>query len=153
MWKVILILGLIFGGALLTVMYTVVNDDARSGIVPGAEGPLQTIALTAQYQNGVHRYYGEVKLPHSCYALDRSIDQSPDDPKVIRITLNSTDKIGQISPCAQITTRYLFDLFLTGRERDMRPEILLDGRVLPLVVTNREWGTGRPVISGENNAY
>jgi hypothetical protein len=152
MWKAILILGLIFGGALIAVMYTVVNEDVHGGIIPPTGSPLQTVALTAQYQNGVHRYYGEVKLPHSCYSLDRSIGQSPDDPNIIRITLVSKDKTGQLSPCAQVTTGYPFDLFFPGR-KDMRPEILLDGNILPLVVTEREWGTGRPIIPGENTPY
>lgn len=147
MLKIVVGLGILFAAALFALFYAVTTQDARDGIIPPPPRAVpEAVTIFAQYQDGIHRFTGEIPLPHSCYLLTRSVEARSSNPKVAVINIRTEDKSAILDTCSHITTRYPFDVTYAG-EANVTPIIEVDGTAIPVKVVRREWGTGRELPS------
>jgi hypothetical protein len=151
MTKAVIAFGLIFGAILFVLFFSVVSEMAK-GDAQIAATRENTNTIFAQYQSGVHRFYGEIRLPHSCYLLTRKAIMDTKDPTVVYVDITTTDKSSESNSCSRVMTRYLFDVIQEGEE-NLNPKLRVDGVVLPSNVVRKSWGTGKEVIIGSDAAY
>jgi hypothetical protein len=152
MFKWIIISALIIAGGILGyIRYSFMNTPS---VVAPVEASPRVLNVVHSFKDGVHRYAGEVKLPHSCYALSAETAVDPADPSVELIVLVSTDKMLDQSVCAKFPTRYPFEVVADAPE-NMTAKLTLDGVELPIKLIETPWqsSTGsyiNPVNSNTN---
>lgn len=138
--KAILIVGCVIGLAFFVFLYYVINDDARRGIVPKAT-EANIVTIISHYQSGVHQYSGSIRLPHSCYLLEREAKLDPANPSVVRLNITTTDKGGNKQTCLMLPTQYSFDILFEGPE-SLTPRLYINGAPTPIHVINQPLETG-----------
>lgn len=111
------------------------------------------VALTHSAKDGIHRYVGEITLPHSCYTIKAEIRANPKDVTERIVTVASTDHLLDMKVCASIPTKYPVDVLT---ELDAAPKtvrLLVDGKEVQAVVREREWQSprGNTVLDPNDN--
>jgi len=105
-------------------------------IIPKTSG----IRLFHSYKDGIHRYTGEVKLPHSCYSLDTQVRRDPKDPTSLVVVLTSTDRMLEQRLCSKIQTGYSFEAVVeTPDVNNLNVTLLLDGNDVPFHIVETQW--------------
>lgn len=98
-----------------------------------------TVIVTHSYDTGIHRFTGDIKLPHSCY--DLRLDENgadPYDPTKFVIKLHSSDLMLEQRLCAKIATRYPFQMVVDGPE-NMKVRLTLNGMEMPMELKETAW--------------
>jgi hypothetical protein len=125
MMKWIITTSVLIGVAIFAYFYLSLNSPE---IVPQVPTPnfstsTQTVTVLHQYKDGVHRYTGYIKLPHSCYRTYQSAALDPDDSKKVILNIKTADYFDPTQSCAQIMTRYAFDMII-DHEAELTPILL-----------------------------
>lgn len=138
MTKWIVIVVLIISGAILGYVYVQLNNMEPSTVTATqAEAP-NTIHLVHSYKDGIHRFAGQIKLPHSCYAVTSEAVIPPDDPSKINIVLTTKDNLLNEKICLSITTRYPFEV-IADAPQNITTTLTIDGVVQPIAMTETGW--------------
>lgn len=129
---------LIFSCSILGYFYVELeNTRSESFVTPPPVS--SAIRVVHSYKDGVHRYTGTVKLPHSCYGL--TPDENPTsqkDPEKFVIILISTDRLLEQRLCAKISTRYPFEV-ITDAPEHIITALTLDGVEMPIHLVETMW--------------
>lgn len=129
---------LLFSSVGLWFIFTHLEEERSAPLSLGIYGT-STVTVTHSYDSGVHRFTGEIKLPHSCY--DLRLDENgadPYDPSKFTIILKSSDLMLEQRLCAKIMTRYPFQLVADGPEH-MEVTLTLNGTKLPMQLKETSW--------------
>lgn len=138
MTKWIVVIALILSVSILGFVYVQLNNvgsDAAS--TTSVEAP-NTIHILHSYKDGVHRFAGQIKLPHSCYRVASDAVIPPDEPRNITITLNTTDNLLSEKICSSIPTRYPFEV-IADAPQDAVATLTIDGVTQPIKITETNW--------------
>ena len=138
MTKWIVIIVLIISGAILGYVYVQLNNMEPS-VVTGtpAEEP-NTIHLVHSYKDGIHRFAGQIKLPHSCYGVTAEAVIPPDDPTKVNIALITKDNLLSEKICLSIPTRYPFEV-IADAPQNITTTLTINGVVQPISTTETAW--------------
>lgn len=151
MLKLIIFAVLIFSTMGLWFTIVQLNNSANNPSVIGVHGT-STVRVTHSYDSGIHRYTGEIRLPHSCFDLRLNENGAdPFDPSRFVIILESSDRMLEQRLCAKIMTRYPFQLVVDGPP-DMQVTLTLNGVSMPIQIKETAWQAGRNIISNPNDS-
>ena len=98
----------------------------------------RSIAIYHAFKDGEHRFSGQIKLPHSCFALDAGAVHDPKNASIVIIDLKVKDKMLDQAICAQIPTNYPFQVIADG-PLDTVIRANLNGEELGVRLTETEW--------------
>ena len=109
------------------------DPDAATNLPAANEIP-----MVHSFNDGVHRYGGQLKLAHSCYSVTAETIGDPADHRVQRITLKVVDNMAKEGFCSQIVTRYPFEVILDAPE-DITTTLEVNGAVVPTKIVEVAW--------------
>jgi hypothetical protein len=138
MIKLIIFGVLIFSSLGLWFIFSQLENKVSAPLSLGMMGT-STVIVTHSYDSGIHRYTGNIKLPHSCY--DLRLNENGGDPynrSTYVITLHSSDRMLEQRLCAKIVTRYPFQLVVDGPV-DMKATLELNGVEMPMELKETPW--------------
>jgi hypothetical protein len=98
----------------------------------------RSLSMYHAFKDGEHRFSGQVKLPHSCYALDAQALHDKKNPNIVTINLIAADKMLDQALCAKIPTNYPFQILAEGPE-DIEVRAEFNGEELGVKMTDTEW--------------
>ncbi len=144
MGKWIAFIVLLISASLLGYFYyelerTSFENEIPSTIVPTIPKASE-IRIFHSFKDGIHRYTGDVKLPHSCYSLDTGVIRNAKDPSSVTVVLTSTDRMLEQRLCAKIQTNYSFEALVdTPNISTLHLTVKLDGDDLPFRLVETQW--------------
>ena len=142
MMKWIALIVIIISGSILAYLYMEL-DKVRSGEISAPIAELEnTIHIVHSYKDGIHRYAGQIKLPHSCYSVDAEAVIPLNDPSIINITLRTKDNLLSEKICSSIRTRYPFEV-IADAPANAIVSLTLDGTVQPIKIVETNWQDSR----------
>ncbi len=141
----------IISGGILGYMYTQLEQTDGSQATSTAPIALsKAVRIFDGYNDGVHRYDGQIRLPHSCYSVAISIKPDLETPGTIIISLVTTDKMLDLTLCAQLPTAYPFEEVYDA-PADTPVRLMLNGRELPVHVVKTNWVNPKGDILNSTN--
>ena len=145
MIKWIILVVLIVSGAILGYIYTQLsNTPTDTAALSQVEAP-NTVHVIHSYKDGIHRFIGQIKLPHSCYSVKTDVLSDPKDPSVLVLSLTTKNNILDEKICANIQTRYPFEVIADAPEH-IQTTMTIDGTEVPLRVTETQWQDSRGTV-------
>lgn len=144
MGKLIAVLAILVSGGVLAYLYYQLETAPLDPVPVTPVNAIndRTVKVTHAFKDGVHRYSGSFKLPHSCYevAKDAVIDPLDPDRSDVLLRFRTKDRMGEISPCAEYSTIYPFELVLeTDEDAAIRAEI--DSKPMQIQVIESTWSS------------
>lgn len=122
-----------------------------SGDVPAAvSSDPRALTITHAFKDGVHRYDGAIRLPHSCYDVEGDVTHDPRDPSRLTLVLQTKDRMLEQNLCVKILTRYPFEL-VTDAPQEVTTTLLVDGVNMPINLIETEWVNPRGTILNLEN--
>ena len=97
-----------------------------------------SILITHSYKDGVHRYNGEIQLPHSCYDIDPEVVHNPTGQTTHILSITAKDMLLERKICAQIVTRYPFSA-ISDAPQDSTISLEVNGQEVPSHVIETSW--------------
>lgn len=142
MTKWIALIVLIISGSILGYLY-VELDKVRSGVIEAPPVELEnTIHVVHSYKDGIHRYAGQIKLPHSCYSVGAEAIIPTDDTSKINIAITTKDNLLDEKICSSIRTRYPFEV-IADAPQDIRTTLTIDSIPQPIKIVETNWQDSR----------
>ncbi|OGZ05121.1 MAG: hypothetical protein A2845_02250 [Candidatus Lloydbacteria bacterium RIFCSPHIGHO2_01_FULL_49_22] len=135
-WPFFIVLAI--SGGILWYLYTNLDNSALTSNGTATSGIQSVIAVTHSYQDGVHRFSGEIKLSHSCYSIDTQTVSDPKSEDRLVIKITTTDHFLERSTCAKFSTRYEFQV-IAEAPKDVAYTLQVDGKELPIRTSNVDW--------------
>lgn len=144
MGKLIAVLAIVLSGSVFAYLYYQLETAPLDAVPATPVNAIndRTVKVVHAFKDGVHRYSGSFKLPHSCYEVvkDAVIDPSDPDRSDVLLRFRTKDRSAEISPCAQYTTSYPFELILeTDEDAAIRAEI--DGKPMQIQIIESTWSS------------
>ncbi len=146
-----LLIVLIISGGILGYMYVQLeqgDNSVATSTAPIAER--KSVRIFDGYNDGVHRYDGQIRLPHSCYSVSISIKPDPEDAHTAIITLVTKDNMLDLTLCVQIPTAYPFEEVYDA-PADTAIRLMLNGKELPVHVIKTNWVSPKGNILNSTN--
>jgi hypothetical protein len=143
--SVIFITALLVLGYFISTLEQTTTEPATSTI-----NDPRAVVLVHAYQDGTHRYTGELRFPHSCFALETNTLRDLKDPSAVIITVKSTDRIIEQRLCAQVSTRYPFGTLVDGPEK-LNTTLLVDDKKVPVRIVETAWQNPNGTIMNTSN--
>ncbi|KKU79074.1 MAG: hypothetical protein UY04_C0018G0010 [Parcubacteria group bacterium GW2011_GWA2_47_7] len=144
MYKWIFLIVLIISGGILWLLYTNIDKlEKTPGEVPVSSANI--VRITHSFKDEVHRFTGEIKLPHSCYAIKTEIVPDSTKENALVISITSTDRMLAQSICMNLPTRYPFEV-ITEAPEDVNYELRVDGKILSIRVTEVDWASAEGTL-------
>lgn len=138
MTKWIAAIVLIISGSILGYLYVELNKvESGTAQLPPPEAE-NTVRVVHSYKDGVHRYAGQIKLPHSCYAVGAEAVIPFEEPSKVTIALITKDNLLSEKICSSIRTRYPFEVIADAPENAV-VTLTQDGVVQPIKIIETNW--------------
>ena len=151
MTKFIIAIAVVVSGVILAFMYVEIEkmkqDPSR---IPASVEMKDKVLLVHSFRDGIHRYFGEIKLPHSCYGVSANILQDPNDPTAARILVVTKDRMLEENFCSQFSTGYPFELVVDAPE-DLHVTTFVDAKEVEHVEQKVDWQSPRGVLITPSN--
>lgn len=141
----------IISGGILGYMYVQLEQGDNS--VATTTAPIaerKSVRIFDGYNDGVHRYDGQIRLPHSCYSVSISIKPDPEDAHTVIIALVTKDNMLDLTLCVQIPTTYPFEEVYDA-PADTGVRLTLNGSELPVHVMKTSWINPKGNTVNSNN--
>lgn len=138
MIKWIALVVLIVSASILGYLYVELNKISSGAVVAPPVELENTIHIVHSYKDGIHRYAGQIKLPHSCYSVDGEAIIPLDDPSKINIAITTKDNLLSEKICSSIRTRYPFEV-IADAPQDIRTTLTIDGILQPIKIVETDW--------------
>ena len=142
----------ITSGGILGYMYLQLEQSssgAATSIAPVATS--KAVRIFDGFNDGVHRYDGQIRLPHSCYSVAISIKPDIENPGTVIINLVTTDNMLDLTLCAQLPTAYPFEEVYDA-PLDTAVRLMLNGKELPVRVVKTSWVNPKGYIMNSSGA-
>jgi|SRR3989338_4756538 len=148
MIKWITIVAFVFSGLILWFLFQGLSLNPPTSAPPSSN----TITIMHAYKDGVHRYIGALRLPHSCYdQLDPLVSSNAKMPNSVILSLTTRDKMLDPRLCFQITTTYPFEA-ITDAPEDAKMILRVNGESVPVNLVETAWQDPRgTILNLENN--
>lgn len=91
------------------------------------------------YKDGVHKFSGKIRLPHSCYTVRPEAVVSTDLTEVT-LQLTTDDHITDLKICTQITSSFPFETIAEAAEH-ITLHVKVNGKEVPSDMTDVAWQT------------
>ncbi len=114
------------------------KDTNTAPVVVSTATSTRTVSLIHAFKDGEHRFSGQIKLPHSCYALDAEAIHDTKNPTIVTISLNAKDKMLDQALCANIPTNYPFQILAEGPQ-DIIIRASFNGDDIGTKIVETEW--------------
>ena len=114
------------------------NEKISTPVAVSTATTSRTVTLIHAFKDGEHRFSGQIKLPHSCFALDAEAVHDKKNSSIVTITLNAKDKMLDQTLCANIPTNYPFQILAEGPE-DIVILASFNGDDLGTKIIETEW--------------
>ena len=98
------------------------------------------VNLLHSFKDNVHRYSGQLKLPHSCYTVTTEAQRDPSRNDHYNIMIHVVDNLAQQGFCSKIATRYPFEVLIDAFE-GISLTLEVNGKEIPVHITESEWNT------------
>lgn len=134
---VLLVVVLVSGGIMWLLVNHLENTPPDNAILERANVP-GVVRVVHSYKDGVHRYTGEIKLPHSCYLVDKNIWTDLKLLDKVEIRLTTTDKMLDIAICSRFVTGYPFEVITEARE-SATMKLFVDGVERRTLIIESDW--------------
>ncbi len=108
------------------------------------------ITLTHAFKDGVHRYDGELRLPHSCYAVATDIAHNLNNLNNLVLTITTTDNLLEKNFCLHISTSYPFEV-ITDAPQNVTLTLKVNGVEIPVKLIETAWQAPRGTILNLEN--
>lgn len=118
--------------------YVSLNMSSHDSTSEATTTSPQSILITHAFKDNEHRFTGQIRLPHSCYAFTAEAVHDPNRQNVIVIILKATDKNLPESQCSKLPTNYPFEVLAEGAA-DATIEATLNDEELKTVIKDTEW--------------
>ncbi len=138
MMKWIVIFAVLISGGILGYMYYQLELVPASTENIPPPPVTNSIRIYDAFNDGVHRYDGQIRLPHSCFSLKINIAPDPKDSRIAVIALVTKDNMLDLKLCAQITTSYPFEEVYDA-PGDTAVRLTLNGEELPVRLVKTAW--------------
>ncbi len=117
MTKWILIIVVLISGGIMGYLYVDLQRmEQNITTLPAPDAP-NTIRIVHAFKDGVHRFSGQIKLPHSCYAVQTNALRDPvNAPLELTIAVTTKNNLLEQAICSQITTRYPIEVIAEAPE-------------------------------------
>lgn len=138
MTKWIVIIVLVISGSILGYVYIQLNNVESGTSIPVPVEPENTIHIVHSYKDGIHRFAGQIKLPHSCYTVTADAVIPLDDTSKMNIALTTKDNLLSEKICSSIRTRYPFEV-ITDAQQNITTTLTIDGALQPIKITETNW--------------
>ena len=138
MTKWIVLIVLIISGSILGYLYVELNKIESGTAALAPVEALNTIHVVHSYKDGIHRFAGQIKLPHSCYTVSPEAVSPSDDTSKINIALVTKDNLLSEKICSSIRTRYPFEV-IADAPQDVTVTLTIDGIAQPIKLTETNW--------------
>lgn len=150
MGKWIVLLSVLIAGAGLWFVLMRPAVETGSNVPPAVSLNPNALTIVHAFKDGVHRYDGILRLPHSCYDVTSEVVRNARNPDVLTLTLKTKDKMLEQNLCVKILTRYPFEI-ITDAPQDITTTLLVDGMNIPIKLIETEWTSPRgSVLNLEN---
>lgn len=149
MAKWILIFSLVAAGIILVYFGKdlVTGEPHHQTAVPPSAN---VITITDSFKDGLHRYTGEIQLPHSCYSIAVDARRDALNPHKVLLTLMTRDGMTDMSLCFKIPTRYPFETVVEA-PLDTTPTLFIDDKETPTRVVETPWQNPKGTILNLEN--
>ncbi len=114
------------------------KDSAKPVVAVSNATSTRSVPMYHAFKDGEHRFSGQIKLPHSCFALDAEAVHDTKNSKIVIIELKTKDKMLDQAMCAQIPTNYPFQVLAEGPE-DIDIRASFNGEDIGVQLTTTEW--------------
>ena len=115
------------------------NDSSLADPDAAANVPAANeVVMVHSFNDGVHRYAGQLRLAHSCYSVTAETIGDPADHRIQHITLKVIDNMAKEGFCSQITTRYPFEVILDAPQ-DITTTLEVNGAVVTTKIVEVAW--------------
>lgn len=106
--------------------------------LPKPDAP-NTIRVVHAFKDGIHRYSGQIKLPHSCYSVQTdALRDSVSAPLELVLAITTKDNLLDQAICSQITTRYPFEVIAEAPE-DVVATLRINDEPRPVRIVEVTW--------------
>jgi hypothetical protein len=118
MMKWIIVIASILTGIILVFLYKNIDKMlADPGTIPETvQVDDKRIFLIHAYQDEVHRYGGELRLPHSCFAISTNVITDAKEKNTAKAFVTTEDRMLDTKICAQIPSKYQFEFQVDAPE-------------------------------------
>ncbi len=138
MTKYLAIIVLIISGSILGYLYVKLDKIGSGTIIAPPLEQENTVYVVHSYQDGIHRFAGQIKLPHSCYTVNAKAESPSNDSSKVNIILTTEDHLLDEKICSSIRTRYPFQV-IADAPQNVTTTLILDGVVQPIKITETNW--------------
>lgn len=144
MYKWLFLSVLLISGGILWVLYSnIYKLDKTPGEEPVTSSSI--VHVTHAFKDEIHRFSGEIKLPHSCYATRVEVVPDVTSKNAYIISIVTTDRMLEQSICLKIPTRYPF-MVLAEAPEDISFTLMVDNKLTEMRVTNVDWVSSSETI-------
>lgn len=145
MFKWIALSVIVIASGVLGYLYlSLKNLEMNPSEIPPIEAA-NTVRVFHSFNDGIHRYAGAIKLPHSCFSIDTQISYDGKEGRNIILSITTKDNILEERVCSQISTRYQFDNVVDAPESSSFL-LYVDGVARPTKITEKSWANPRGTI-------
>ncbi len=138
MSKWIALIVIIIAGSILGYLYIdLKNLELNPTELPVVEVP-NTVRIVHSFSDGIHRYTGSIKLPHSCFSINTEIERDPKINGDIVLSITTKNNITEQSFCSQIPTRYQFETIIEAPE-ESHLVLRVDDIPRPTKIIETQW--------------
>ena len=150
MAKWVIVLSLIGGLVILFFFQKELKTTAVDQSVTAISSP-DTVTMVHGFKDGIHRYAGEITLPHSCFSTAIDARRDPKRPLRVVLTILTVDQItGGLNFCFKLPTKYPFETIVEA-PTDVTPTLSVDGKEFPVRIIEAPWHDTRGTILNLEN--
>ncbi len=99
---------------------------------------INSVRVFHSHKDDIHRFTGQIKLPHSCFTVTSVVVQDPKIPNVVKLELTTKDNLLDQKFCSQFTTRYPFEV-IADAPKDITTTLTVDGVNRPIQIVETDW--------------
>lgn len=144
MLKWIILAAVIISGTILFFFLQQLKVSSPTSASPA----VNAVTITHAFKDGVHRYDGKLRLPHSCYGV--TADSNTRDPGTVVLILRTTDNLSEAGLCLKIPTVYPFEVVVDARQ-DAKTVLLVNGVDTTTSLVETAWTDPRGTILNLEN--
>ncbi|MDO8521059.1 MAG: hypothetical protein Q7S52_03005 [bacterium] len=151
MTKWIILISFVVAGIVLGYSYKNLGWDFGNPQGPISVPATESVGIVHSFKDGIHRYAGEIRLPHSCYSVAVDARRDIRNPAKVLVTLMTRDDMtGDLRFCLKIPTRYPFETIAEAPE-DAPLTLTIDGKETPTRIIETPWHDPRGTILNLEN--
>lgn len=139
MTKWLFLVVLVISGGIMTFLYVDLQRmEQNIDALPKPDAP-NTIRVVHAFKDGIHRYSGQIKLPHSCFSVHTdALRDSVSAPLELILAITTKDNLLEQAICSQITTRYPFEVIAEAPE-NVVATLRINDEERPIRIVETTW--------------